>query len=170
MRLTSNILTGMDVCLDSAPAGSMFSALTGETETCKPYLGHFCQVYFCTRVNEKRKIYILCHPTAAYKCCTAYSSCACMLSHFSRVRLFATLWTVTARLLCPWDSPGKNTGVGCHTLLQGIFPTQGSNLCLLHLVHWQAGFLPLAPPGKPVVVSNQFFFGAFTVSVSLKQC
>ena len=33
-------------------------------------------------------------------------------------------------LLCPWDSPGKNTGVGCHALLQGIFPTQGLNLCL----------------------------------------
>ena len=28
---------------------------------------------------------------------------------------------------CPWDFPGKNTGVGCHFLLQGIFPTQGSN-------------------------------------------
>ena len=36
------------------------------------------------------------------------------------------------RLLCPWDSPGKNTGVGCHALLQGIFPTQGSNLGLPH--------------------------------------
>ena len=34
------------------------------------------------------------------------------------------------RLLCPWDFPGKNTGVGCHFLLQGIFPTQGSNPCL----------------------------------------
>ena len=34
------------------------------------------------------------------------------------------------RLLSPWNSPGKNTGVGCHFLLQGIFPTQGSNLCL----------------------------------------
>ena len=32
-------------------------------------------------------------------------------------------WTVSARLLCPWDSPGKNTGVGCHFLLQGIFLT-----------------------------------------------
>jgi len=30
------------------------------------------------------------------------------------------------RLLCPWDSPGKNTGVGCHALLQGLFPTQDS--------------------------------------------
>ena len=37
-----------------------------------------------------------------------------------------------ARLLCPWDSPGKNTGVGCHALLQGIFPTQGLNPGLLH--------------------------------------
>ena len=54
-----------------------------------------------------------------------------------------------ASLLCPWDSPGKNTGVGCHALLQGIFPTQGSNthlLRLLHLLHWQANSLPLAPP------------------------
>ena len=37
-----------------------------------------------------------------------------------------------ARLLCRWNSPGKNTGVGSHSLLQGIFPTQGSNLSLLH--------------------------------------
>ena len=37
-----------------------------------------------------------------------------------------------ARLLCPWDSPGKNAGVGCLSLLQGIFLTQGSNLGLLH--------------------------------------
>ena len=35
-------------------------------------------------------------------------------------------------LLCPWDFPGKNTGVGCHFLFQGIFPIQGLNLCLLH--------------------------------------
>ena len=33
-------------------------------------------------------------------------------------------------LLCPWDSPGKNTGVGCCFILQGIFPNRGSNLCL----------------------------------------
>ena len=37
----------------------------------------------------------------------------------------------TTLTLCPWDSPGKNTGMGCHALLQGIFPTQGSNLCFL---------------------------------------
>ena len=49
--------------------------------------------------------------------------CACMLSRFNRVQLFTTLWATS--LLCPWGSPGKNTGVGCHALFQGIFPTQG---------------------------------------------
>ena len=48
-----------------------------------------------------------------------------------------------ARLLCPGDSPGKNTGVGCHALLQGIFPTQGSNPRLSCFRHWQAASLPL---------------------------
>ena len=42
-----------------------------------------------------------------------------------------------ARLLCPWDFPRKNTGVGCHAMLQGIFPTQGLNPHLLCLLHWQ---------------------------------
>ena len=49
----------------------------------------------------------------------------------------------------PWDSPGKNTGVGCHALLQGIFLTRGSNPHLLCLLHWWVGSLPLVPPGKP---------------------
>ena len=52
-------------------------------------------------------------------------------------------------LLCSWDSPSKNTGVGCCALLQGLFLTQGWNLSLFYLRHWQAGSLPLAPPGKP---------------------
>ena len=49
------------------------------------------------------------------------------------------------RHLCQWGFPGKNTGVGCHSLLQGIFPTQGSNLSLLCPLHWQAHSLPLTP-------------------------
>ena len=55
-----------------------------------------------------------------------------------------------ARLFSLWDFPGKNTGVGCHFLLQGIFLTQGSNQQLLHLLHWQAGSLPRVPPGWSV--------------------
>ena len=56
-----------------------------------------------------------------------------------------------ARLLCPWDFPGKNTGAGCHFLLQGIFPTQGLNPRLLslwnsrqilnHWATWEAHYL-----------------------------
>ena len=52
------------------------------------------------------------------------------------------------RLLFPWDFPGKNTGVGCHALLQGVFLTQGSNQRLLSLLPWKPSSLPLAQPGK----------------------
>ena len=57
------------------------------------------------------------------------------------------LWP--ARLFCPWNFPGKNIGVRCHFLLQGIFPTQGMNLHLLGLLHWQADSLPLSHLGSP---------------------
>ena len=46
--------------------------------------------------------------------------------------------------LRPWDSPGKNSGVGCCFLLEGIFLTQVLNPRLLGLLHWQVGSLPLA--------------------------
>ena len=63
---------------------------------------------------------------------------------------FATPWT--HQVLCPWDFPGKNTGVGCHFLLQRIFPSKGLNLRLLCLLHWQAVFVffffTIKPPGK----------------------
>ena len=73
----------------------------------------------------------------------------CAKSLQSCLTLCEAPWTVAPRLLCPWDSPGRNTGVGCHFLLQGIFPTQRWNPHVLCILHWQAGSLPLAPPGKP---------------------
>ena len=60
-----------------------------------------------------------------------------------------------ARLLCPWNFPGKNIGVGFHFLLQGIFPTQGSNTYLLCLLHWHVGSLPAEPPRKPHLCMNE---------------
>ena len=51
-----------------------------------------------------------------------------------------------ARVLCLQNSPGKNIGVGCHFLLQWIFPIHGLNLHLLCFLHWQADSLPLVPP------------------------
>ena len=58
-------------------------------------------------------------------------------------------------LYSPWNSPGKNTGVGSLSLLQGIFLTQGSNSCLLC---WQADSLPLSHQGSTMFcVSPRFF-------------
>ena len=54
------------------------------------------------------------------------------------------------RVLCPWDSPGKNTGVGCHALLQGIFLTQGSNSHLLCLLYCRWILYPLSHWGSPI--------------------
>ena len=67
--------------------------------------------------------------------------CAQSLSH---IQFFATLWT--------WDFPGKNTGVSCHFLLQGIFLIQGLSLYFLHCLHWQADSLPL---GKPHILDTE---------------
>ena len=53
-------------------------------------------------------------------CPQGWFLCYAMLSHFSRVRLCVTPYTVATRLPRPWDSPGKNTGVGCHFLLQCV--------------------------------------------------
>ena len=58
------------------------------------------------------------------------------------------LWPI--RFLCPWDFPGKNTGVGCHFLLQRSFSTQGSSPCFLH---WQTDSLPLSYQGSPVEIN-----------------
>ena len=69
----------------------------------------------------------------------------------SHVRLFATPWTTARQAPFLWASPGKNTGVGCHFLLQGIFPTQGLNP---YLLHWQADSLPLSHLGSPKLLIN----------------
>ena len=53
---------------------------------------------------------------------------------------------------CLWDFPGQNTGVGCHALPQVIFTIQGWNPCLLSVLLWQEGCIPLAPPAKPIYV------------------
>ena len=63
-----------------------------------------------------------------------------------------TPWTVACQAPLSWNFPGKNTGMDCHFTLQGIFPTQGLNLCLLH---WQANSLPLSHLGSlPPCFSN----------------
>ena len=83
------------------------------------------------------------------KCLKAYCAvCVCPI-------MSESLWPhglEPASFLCPGNFPGKNTGAGCHFLLQGIFPTQGLNPHLLPLLHWQLDSLPLAPPGRSLQV------------------
>ena len=79
--------------------------------------------------------------------CSMVCICAKSLSVMSN-----SLWPCELQptcLLCPWDSPGKHSGVGCHNLLQGILPTQGLNPCLLCLLHWQVGSCHQHHMGSP---------------------
>ena len=62
---------------------------------------------------------------------------------------FTALGSLSARFLCPWNSPGKNTGVGTRSLLQGIFPTQGSNP---HLPHCRRILYQLGHQGSPQIL------------------
>ena len=71
--------------------------------------------------------------------------------------------------LCSRNFPGKNTGAGCHFLLQGIFPTQGSNPSLLSLLHWQANSLPLSPLGSPIEPSVRATIKEATAITLLKE-
>ena len=82
---------------------------------------------------------------------TVYLSCIYHLSPSGRPHGLQP-----TRLFCPWESPSKKTGVGCHALLQGIFLTQGSNPCLFLLLRLQAGSLPWAPPEKPLIYYLSF--------------
>ena len=71
-------------------------------------------VYVCIHTHTHTHMYIC--------CCLVTQSCPTLV----------TAWTVARHAVCPWDFPGRNTGVGCHFLLQGIFLTQGLNFHLLH--------------------------------------
>ena len=85
-------------------------------------------------MNVHRHIFIyeIHSPIYYFHCCLVAKSCPTLLCPYG---LYAT------RLLCPWDSPGKNTGVGCRFLLQDLFLTQELNLSLLH---WQMESIPLS--------------------------
>ena len=79
--------------------------------------------------------------------CTHMRVCMCACAHAQFCPTICNPMDCSM-LLGPWDSPGKNTGVGGHFLLQGIFPTQGWNPCLLSLLHCQMGSLPLSHVGS----------------------
>ena len=92
------------------------------------------------RCSIKTSIYHVTTIKLCKICC-----CCCFVT-----KLYLTLmnaWTVAPRLLCLWNFPGKNNGVGCHSLLQGIFSTKESNQ---HLLHLQVDSLSLSHQGSPI--------------------
>ena len=82
----------------------------------------------------------------------------------------------SSRFLYSWNFLDKNTGVGCHFLLQGFFLTKGLNQSLLCLLHWQVDSLPLPPSGEPqrkdkwdYIILYTFCICAFLHNIMLKQ-
>ena len=75
-----------------------------------------------------RLLWPLSHPALASPFSPLLYMCA--VAPVGHIQFFATCGLQPTRLLCPWDSPGKNAGIGCHVLLQGIFLTQGLKLGL----------------------------------------
>ena len=71
--------------------------------------------FFCACLSSGTEVSVSYSPASLQLILVSYSCC-----RFSRVWLFSTLWTVAFRLLCSQDSPGKNSGVGCHALLQDV--------------------------------------------------
>ena len=89
--------------------------------------------------------------------CKVLYICACMI-HCSVVSDSVISWTTALQTpLYVGFSRLKNTGVGCHALLHGILPTQGSNPCLSYLLNWLTGSLPLEPPGKLKLPGELYF-------------
>ena len=80
--------------------------------------------------------------------CVCLCVCRSVMSHSLRPQ-----GLYPARLLCPWDSPGKNTGAGCHSLVQGIFPAQRLNLGLLH---YRQILYRLSHQGSPMIKQPKF--------------
>ena len=101
-----------------------------------------CYLLYTLPVNRRRLLGFLFIHSVLSHCSFLKALLLLLLSCF---RLFATLWSEGHQASL---SMGKNTGMGCHFLLQRIFLTQGLNPCLFYLLNWQAGSLPLLPPGE----------------------
>ena len=103
-----------------------------------------------------------------------YKSCVCAQSlQFNSLQPHGLQH---ARLFCPWDYPGKNTGVGCHCFLHGIltFPTQGLNPCLLHCRQILHPLSQLESPYKSYIlyiyINRMFFIVSSMKKYSISMC
>ena len=87
-------------------------------------MGKLTVIFMAIRATENKRLVL----QNALHWYAALCVCVCVCAYVSHSVVSDSLQAhglQPSRLLCPWNSPGKNTGVGCHSLLQGIFPTQG---------------------------------------------
>ena len=117
----------------------MLSRCSGCLKSTPSNIQHFCCKFCTTRRQTKQFCIKLWCKKLVFVCKVNSAMPGCLRPY----------GPYPIKLLCPWDFPGKNTGVGGHFLLQGIFLTQGSNPHLLSLLYCQVGSLSLVPPGKP---------------------
>ena len=92
-------------------------------------LFHWCNEHF------QSSSFLIFHQHGAMAHSLRFKTPFCMLSHFSCVWLFETLWNVACQVPQSMEFSRQECWSGSHSLLQGIFPTQGSNLCLLWFLH-----------------------------------
>ena len=127
------------------------------------YLSIYLSIY--THISTHLSIYLytcmqVCHVINTQTIINKWKLLKCM--HAKSLQLCQILcnpidWSLPSSSV-HGDSPGKNTGVGCHALLQGIFLTQESNPWVLYLLYLQVGSLPLAPPEKPIYTNCMTYF------------
>ena len=106
------------------PPNYLFHAQSSQTQKHLTSQGHFFSIWYVSRnIADVLTLQFLRDQSQNSSAIHAYSVVSDSLQPYG---------LQPAGLLCPWDSPGKVTGLGSHALLQGIFPTQGLKLCLLH--------------------------------------
>ena len=116
-----------------------FSALTAVAKTSKTMLNSNGESIIVSFMSPNTNAQAFCVSLVTQSCLTLCDHMDCS----------------PTRLLCAWDSPGKNSEVACHSLLQGAFWTQGLNSGLLH---WRQIVLPSEPQGKPLRLFTHFKF------------
>ena len=118
------------------------------------YLWHRASLYFFNELCKCSKVsydFVMSEKAAEISQSINYMGKCAVLSHSVVSTLGNVMDCSPPGSSVHGDSPGKNTGVGCHALLQGIFATRELNPHLLCLLHCQVDSLPLKPPGKPLL-------------------
>ena len=100
-----------------------------------------------TGVNSRVKQWCQQYPLSAHVCAKSLQLCPILCDSMDCSPPGSSLW----------GPPGKNTEVGCYSLLQGLFMIHGWNPCLLCLLQWQVGSVPIVPPGKPTLFIQVYY-------------